>query len=143
LGRNALSSLPPELWQLTHLQYLDLSSNRLSSLPPEIGQLAELQRLWLNYNQLQHLPTEIGNLNNLTTPCNGCGLFVDNNPLISPPPEVVAQGTNAMLNYLRNQAWYHLQRLIIGAASGVGVVAMVLLGLRFRYHRLRPKKKRA
>jgi internalin A len=46
----------------------------LISLPPEIGQLQYLQRLWL-----------------------------DDNPLESPPPEVVEQGTEAVLAYLRQQ----------------------------------------
>ena len=32
-----------------------------------------------------------------------------NNPLISPPPEVIAQGKEAILDYLRNEAWWHLQ----------------------------------
>jgi hypothetical protein len=145
-GGNQLSSLPAELWQLTNLQWLSLRNNQLSSLPPEIGQLTNLHTLLLENNQLHHLPTEIGNLINLKdegNPCVYCGLRVDGNPLISPPPEVVEQGTAEILDYLQHQAWYHLQRLIIGAASGVGFLAMVLLGLRVRYKRLRPKKKRA
>jgi hypothetical protein len=63
--------------------------------------------------------------------------------LISPPPEVVVQGTGAILEYLRNQAWYHLQRLIIGGASGIGLLALLILGWRFRQNRLTSKKKRA
>jgi hypothetical protein len=123
------------------LRRLQLQNNQLQGLPPEIGQLDSLTELILSGNQLKHLPVAMGNLNNLTCLLY-CKLDVDNNPLISPPPEVVEQGTAAILDYLQHQAWYHLQRLIIGAASGVGLLAMVLLGLRVRYQRLRPKKKR-
>ncbi|MEH2333028.1 COR domain-containing protein, partial [Nostoc sp.] len=81
LNSNQLSSLPPEIVQLTNLQYLNLNSNQLSSLPPEIGQLTNLQTLYLNSNQLSSLPPEIGRLTNLQT------LHLSNNQLSSLPPE--------------------------------------------------------
>jgi len=43
------------------------------------------------------LPPEIGQLTQLTE------LDIDNNPLKSPPPEIVDQGTEAILAYLRAQ----------------------------------------
>jgi internalin A len=48
LGVNLLTTLPPEIGQLTTLQRLSLSVNRLTALPPEIGQLTTLQRLSLS-----------------------------------------------------------------------------------------------
>jgi hypothetical protein len=47
-----------------------------------------------------------------------------------------------VLAYLRNQAWYHVQRLIIGAAAGVGLLAAFVLGLRYRRTRGKSKAKR-
>jgi hypothetical protein len=76
------------------------------------------------------LPIQIGNLTSLT--CTDCSLNLANNPLISPPPEVVEQGTAAVLNYLRNQAWYHTQRLIVGAAGGVSLFILLMLGFRWK-----------
>ena len=37
---NRLTTLPPEIGQLSSLTQLDLFNNQLSSLPPEIGQLS-------------------------------------------------------------------------------------------------------
>ncbi|MEH2329353.1 leucine-rich repeat domain-containing protein, partial [Nostoc sp.] len=45
LSGKGLTTLPPEIGQLTNLQYLNLNSNQLSSLPPEIVQLTNLQYL--------------------------------------------------------------------------------------------------
>jgi internalin A len=141
LSANSLTTLPSELWQLTNLQTLYLEGTGLTGIPPEIEQLANLQWLSLSYNQLHHLPTEIGKLDKLVCSTGGyCHLGLEGNPLISPPPEVVEQGTAAVLEYLRNQAWYHLQRMIIGAASGVGLLAAFVLG--WRYRRTRGKSKR-
>jgi internalin A len=112
-------------------------------LPPEIGQLTNLCLLDLEHNRFQQLPSEISRLQKLADYRSDCPRFPDlrifNNPLISPPPEVVAQGTPAILDYLRNQAAYHTRQLIL---SGAGVIAGVLLLARWRYRRNRkPKKK--
>jgi Leucine-rich repeat (LRR) protein len=169
LDANQLASLPPEIGQLSNLQILSLGENRLTSLPPEIGQLSNLLWLYLDYNELTTLPLEIGLLNNLCflslvdnnlkslpmtlgnlsllTSGGNCfnsfsDLRLDGNPLIS-PPEVVEQGTAAVLEYLRNQAWYHTQRLMIGAATGIGTFALFILGIRWKQHGGRkPKQKR-
>ncbi len=58
-----LTSLPPEIGQLTALQKLRLGNNALTTLPPEIGQLTALQQLHLGNNpSLTSLPPEIGQL---------------------------------------------------------------------------------
>jgi len=67
-----LTLVPSEVWQLSALQQLHLSNNHLSSLPAEIGQLSSLQELSLY-----------------------------DNPVQIPPPEIIAQGTPAILAYLR------------------------------------------
>ncbi len=96
LGNNQLSQLPTELGQLASLQHLWLSNNQLSELPAELGQLASLQVLSLSDNQLTQVPVELARLTNLES------LYLDNNPdLLTPPPEIVAQGTREILAFLR------------------------------------------
>ena len=69
-------------------------------------------------------------------------LSVAGNPLLFPPEEVTVEGTLAILDYLRNEAWWHLQRLIAGGAGFVGIVVAIVLGLRWRNRRGYEKKKR-
>ncbi|CAK8723529.1 MAG: Leucine Rich repeat-containing protein [Candidatus Electronema aureum] len=70
--RLGLTSLPPELFQLTNLT---LGDNQLTSLPPEIVQLTKLEELWL-----------------------------DDNPLTSPPYELAKQGIEAIREYFASLA---------------------------------------
>jgi Leucine-rich repeat (LRR) protein len=149
LSNNQLSSLPPEIGSLINLNTIYLSNNQLSSLPPEIGSLNNLCWLFLENNQLQYLPIELSRIESLrgilhgnVNDCVTYNIVLDGNPLISPPAEVIAQGTPAILDYLENEAWWHLQRLIVGGASSLGLVAAAILGIRWR-QRGKQKRKNA
>jgi Leucine-rich repeat (LRR) protein len=170
LSNLGLTELPPEIGNLTGLQSLALMSNQLSSLPPEFGNLTGLYELSLNDNQLSSLPPEFGNLSNLcfldiqenrfeSIPLElhalkqlgnfeACArvtyaaLYLDKQLLDSLPEAVQQGGTPAILDYLENEAWWHLQRLIVGGASSLGLVAAFFLGLRWR-QRGKGKKKHA
>lgn len=168
LRENQLTDLPPEIKNLTSLTILDVTCNQLHELPPEIGELRELKFLMLSHNLLEELPPEIGNLANLcglaiennqirTLPrelgklskldsvesCNYSWIGLDwhGNPLISPPPEVIVRGTPAILDYLNHQAEWHLRRLVISAATGIGLLILLILGLRWRMGRKARKSK--
>jgi internalin A len=167
LEENQLQSLPPEIGNLSSLQSFHLNGNALSDLPREMDKLSNLQALWVSNNQLSDLPDTfvdlqalcildishnqfralpivLGQLHNLQDNCSGYQNIrtnlVEGNPLISPPAEVIAQGTLAILDYLENEAWWHLQRLIVGGASSLGLVAAFILGMRWR-HRGKGKRK--
>ncbi len=97
LCSNELTALPPEIGQLTSLQFLYLSDNKLRSLPKEIGQLVNLQLLHLGINQLSSLPKEIGKLLNLLS------LHLYDNQLSSLPTEIVQLSNLQLLNLYNNR----------------------------------------
>ncbi|WP_104908849.1 leucine-rich repeat domain-containing protein [Nostoc sp. 'Lobaria pulmonaria (5183) cyanobiont'] len=70
LSGKGLTTLPPEIGQLTNLRSLHLHNNQLSSLPAEIVQLTNLRSLHLFNNQLSSLPPEFGQLTNLLKDMN-------------------------------------------------------------------------
>lgn len=82
LDNNQLTNVPPELGDLPSLAWLDLDYNQLTSVPPELGNLSSLTQLYLGYNQLTSVPPELGSLSNLST------LELDGNQLTSVPPEL-------------------------------------------------------
>ena len=102
LSGNDLTALPPEIGQLTALRSLNLggdvfSPNRLSTLPPQIGQLTALTSLNLSSNQLTALPSEIGQLTTLTS------LDLSSNRRMALPPEIGQLTTLRSLNLSSNQ----------------------------------------
>jgi Leucine-rich repeat (LRR) protein len=87
--------LPAELGHIASLRELNVSSNQVCHVPPELGHLAHLQKLNLTNNQLTHVPAELHQLTDLQQ-----FLLSENPDLISPPPEIVEQGTAAILAFL-------------------------------------------
>ena len=147
LSQNQLTSLPPELGELIALTKLDLSQNRLIAVSPELGKLTDLTRLNLSQNQLTAVTPELGQLarleqldlsqNRLTAVTPELGqlarlkqLCLSKNPkLNSPPPEVCAQGLQAVITYLKERQtddrpqW--LSKLLIVGEGGVGKTSIL------------------
>ena len=91
-------SIPPEIGNLSNLEWLDLRNNQLTgSIPPEIGNLTNLERLMLFHNQLTgSIPPEIGNLTNLTA------LSLIDNQLTGSIPSEIDNLTNLYIMSLNN-----------------------------------------
>ncbi|TFK67381.1 hypothetical protein BDN72DRAFT_770732 [Pluteus cervinus] len=97
LNHNAISSIPPEISKLRHLELLDLSGNSLATVPPELGMLTELKELYLFDNHLATLPMELGTLHQLQT------LGIEGNPLDATLKTMVQkEGTPSLISYLRD-----------------------------------------
>lgn len=141
LSNNELNNLPTEIGTLNNLIWLSLNGNKLERLPSEISNLSNLCYLSLGVNPIQHLPTFLTQLERLEE--DGCILNLRNNMLVSPPQEVIEQGTPAIFDYLNNRVWWHFQRLMPSLLSGLGVIVLVILGLCYRQRGQRkPKQKR-
>lgn len=74
LSYNGISTLPPEIANLTNLTDLNLAGNTLTTLPPEISSLSNLITLNLNGNSIQDL-SALSNLDNLEN------LSIEGNPV--------------------------------------------------------------
>jgi len=115
LSGNALVNLPDCLDNLRNLLRLDLSGNALVDLPFWMGNLTRISRLDLSGNALTTLPEALGNLPLAELDLTG-------NPLVNPPPEILAAGTRAVVAFLRalqqdsDQQWSS-KMLVVGEAA--------------------------
>ncbi|KAH9299201.1 hypothetical protein KI387_030883, partial [Taxus chinensis] len=93
---NELRSLPAAIGNLTNLQVLNASGNfsDLVSVPDSIGELTNLVELDLSNNQIKELPYSFGSLQNLKK------LNLEQNPLVTPPNEIVEKGVEAVKEYM-------------------------------------------
>ncbi|MFN6238437.1 MAG: leucine-rich repeat protein, partial [Microcystis sp.] len=95
LSNKNLTEIPPEIAQLTSLQYLNLSNNQISEIPEALAHLTSLQHLFLNNNQIREIPEALTQLTSLQY------LFLNNNQ-IREIPEALAHLTSLQYLYLNN-----------------------------------------
>ncbi|KAG7999913.1 Leucine-rich repeat-containing protein 27, partial [Nibea albiflora] len=96
LEGNHIPSIPGSLFvSLPNLQWLDLRHNQIASLPAEIGLHRSLKTLLLEGNPISELPPELGNVITLN------GLLLRDCPICFPPRDIVSQGVQGILQYLR------------------------------------------
>ena len=101
---NCLRQLTPALVLLTHLQTLDVSENQIPFVPKEMGAMTHLVRLSLKGNYIVELPLEWCTLAEGHLVC----FDIQENGLKSPPPEILARGSELVFEYLRR---FHLARV--------------------------------
>jgi small GTP-binding protein len=120
LTDNRLKALPPPIAELKNLEWLYLANNQFTSVPSEITQLPHLKVISFDNNQIKELPEAITNLPNLKV------LSHYNNPLTFPPPEIVTQGTQEILTYLRlkKEPQWAAKLLLVGE-GGVGKTSLL------------------
>lgn len=75
-------TIPPEVFQLTHLTVLDFSLVKVSSLPSDLLKLKKLRKLNIYDSEVQYLPSEIGTLSELST------LNLARTPLVELPESI-------------------------------------------------------
>ena len=119
LGVNQISDISP-ITPLTALTVLDLSSNQIADISPLIG-LKNLKRLILENNKITQLPDESVEMGMEIKWAYdwSSGIILENNPLETPPIEIVKQGTQAVRNYFKelkkeSVRLLHAKLLIVG-----------------------------
>jgi Leucine-rich repeat (LRR) protein len=95
LGCNKLRSVPVEIGMLTSLRVLRLANNMIEHLPSSVGKCKRLEEIDVHNNLLSVLPFDLGSIPPLTA------LNCDGNPLREPPLEVVLQGQQRLITYIR------------------------------------------
>ena len=94
-----IQSYPQALIRFKNLQKLFLGENHFDTFPERIVGLNNLQVLILIDNQLTALPPEILDLEIKWEYDFRSGVYLENNPLESPPIEIIKRGREAVANY--------------------------------------------
>lgn len=105
LEGNFLTRLPDDIfWRLPGLKWLDVRNNLLEAIPLSIAFHKKLENILLTNNNLRKLPNELGTVPNLKA------LQVSENPLVYPMRAILAAGTKAIKNFLKEQYEISLAR---------------------------------
>ena len=129
LSYNHLTSLPESITRLENLTVFYLSYNQFTSLPESVYELRSLEILNLanvdrfgrekkSQNQIKEISPKILQLTNLRE------LTLKDNPIETPPPEIVADGVEAIKRYFRQleaegeDYIYEAKLLIVGEGGG-------------------------
>ncbi len=102
---NQISDITP-LAALTQLNELFLSGNQISDITP-LTALTQLTSLWLSHNQISDIAPltallEGGIPVRLETEFDDREIIVGDNPLETPPADIIEQGNEAVLTYFKN-----------------------------------------
>ncbi|KAK2182546.1 hypothetical protein NP493_349g02002 [Ridgeia piscesae] len=101
VNNNRLTSLPNSFMRLMKLKKLDVSHNALRSLPDDLGKMESLSKLNIQSNKLKTLPASLGVSPVLTV------ILAKDNPIKWPPSEVCKNGSDAVLDFLRDYSANH------------------------------------
>jgi Leucine-rich repeat (LRR) protein len=91
-----LITFPVEIYTLTKITSLRLDDNHITALPPSIERLTDLTELTITNLHLAVLPFVLGALTCLTTL-----RLSPTRSMTNPPYEIVMQGTDVVLRYMR------------------------------------------
>jgi internalin A len=120
---NQLSSVPDSFRKFKKMRFLDLSWNPLKQIPPSIFDLISLKKLRLRSCELVKIPSTVLQLTILDE------LICKENPIESPPKEVVKRGLLAIRDYWRQRAEVGVDylceaKLIILGEPGAGKTSL-------------------
>jgi len=98
LSYNCLTEIPTGLFQCPAIETIRVASNRVDKIPVEqLKPLSMLAILDVQNNAISQVPPELGNLTQLRS------LLLEGNLFRVPRPNILTQGTQAILAYLRDR----------------------------------------
>lgn len=136
-----ITQFPLSILKFRTLRRLSLRNTGLIELPKGINQLKNLQEFALTNNNLKHLPSEILDLNLELTVGAGSwrGKFITlkGNPLESPPPKIIQQGKQAIVDYFKSLKVDEMQTLSFDKAPTLSKLLYDLLTDKFNEEELK------
>ncbi len=127
LYNNQLSTIPESIIKLQNLTHLILWDNQFESIPEVIYELRSLQELDFDNlggeNKIKEISPKILQLKKLEL------IFLKDNPIETPPPEVVEQGVESIKNYFRQleaegKDYLYEAKLLILGEGGAGKTSL-------------------
>jgi internalin A len=129
LGFNDLSDLPDSCGEARRLQHLDLKYNKFRRIPDAVWKLTALESLDLKGCPVEEIPADVLRMPRLSD--LALGTFGDGVPreLVVPPPEIAAQGVNAIKRYWSQERYAGVDylaeaKLLIVGESGAGKTSL-------------------
>jgi len=128
LARNDLHDLPDDLAKAQHLKFIGLASNNFRVIPAGVWKLTELKAINLYECPIEEIPADILHLERLTDIFFGHDTGVPKE-LVVPPPEIVAQGVDAIRRYWLQEReagvdYLAEAKLLIVGESGAGKTSL-------------------
>jgi len=146
LDKNKLLELPAAVGDLDSLESLHMSGNDIAWVDPLLTLPSRLTQLFLDDNSIPAVPESVSSLRHLTIfDIRKNDLLtvpdwlldlpmllyarVQDNPLLSPPPEIASNGNDAILQFLREckKGWTEqwLSKLLVVGEGGVGKTSLI------------------
>lgn len=110
LAHNQIQIIPYEIKNLINLKYIDLKNNNIEVFPSVLLEMESLQDINLCDNRIEILPSVIVKYKNGICWKDNIfsdGIFLENNPLSSPPITIVKKKKKAIIEYFsKNPSTY-------------------------------------
>ncbi|XP_019646106.1 PREDICTED: uncharacterized protein LOC109486668 isoform X4 [Branchiostoma belcheri] len=97
MENSGLESLPDGVGELSELLELDIAGNIFKSVPEQVMNLSNIRELNLSRNRISRLPLNLGRMTQIMN------MYIGDNPLTYPPPDVCEKGTAVIMDSLRRE----------------------------------------
>lgn len=121
-SKNKIKQIPESIQSLSMVSKLNFSGNELSAIPEGVTKLRYINELDLSYNKFEDVPEYLFYMNNNRVSFfynPSAHIYLNNNPIIHPPIEIINQGNYAVRNYFKElgggeEFLYEAKLLIVG-----------------------------